>query len=95
MSTIVAGVDFGTDSVRVLLCDGVTGKSISTGVSHYRRWKRGEYCDPRKNRYRQHALDYIESLEKAFKKALAAAPEHTATRIAGILYPHSGKCGCI
>jgi len=94
MSTIVAGIDFGTDSVRVLLCDGVSGVGISTGVSHYRRWKRGEYCDPRKNRYRQHALDYIESLEKAFNKALTAAPEHTAAQIAGISVDTTGSTPC-
>ena len=72
-SKYVIGVDFGTDSVRALIVDAFSGKEISGKVEFYPRWKKGLYCDPAKNQYRQHPDDYLEAMTKAIKSALQEA----------------------
>jgi L-ribulokinase len=61
------GVDYGTDSVRSLLVDAVSGEEVASSVFEYPRWKSGLYCDPSVNMFRQHPLDYIEGLEYTVK----------------------------
>lgn len=77
----VVGIDYGTDSVRVLIVDAFDGNEISTAVKYYKRYNENQYCDPLKNQFRQHPLDYIESLEGAIKAALLAAPRGTGDLI--------------
>jgi len=55
----VIGVDYGTDSVRSIIIDSGSGREISSAVHFYSRWKSGRFCDPGKNMFRQHPLDYI------------------------------------
>ncbi|TDG35703.1 ribulokinase [Pedobacter changchengzhani] len=69
----VIGVDYGTDSVRSVLVDTKDGKEISTSVFFYPRWKKGLYCNPAKNQFRQHPLDYIEGIEHTIKDCLLKA----------------------
>ena len=57
------GIDFGTDSVRSVVVDTSTGAVLGTSVKYYPRWAKGLYCDPIENRFRQHPLDYLESME--------------------------------
>ncbi len=66
----VLGMDFGTDSVRIVVVNAATGKRKTNDVVYYPRWSQGKYCDPAKNQFRQHPLDYIESMEQAVKAAL-------------------------
>ena len=91
---VVAGIDFGTDSVRVLLCDGYSGEEISSGISRYPRWRKGLYCDASSSLYRQHALDYIECLEQAFKEAVGAAYPDIGEQIVGISVDTTGSTPC-
>ncbi|NBA85184.1 ribulokinase [Emticicia sp. CRIBPO] len=65
---LVIGMDFGTDSVRGLLLNPVTGETVASGISYFKRWKAGLYCNPEKDQYRQHPLDYMESIEEVFTK---------------------------
>ncbi len=72
-SKYVIGVDYGTDSCREIIADVKTGEEVSAAISYYPRWKEGKYCDPLKNQYRQHPLDYIETLEAVIKEAVHKA----------------------
>jgi L-ribulokinase len=69
----VIGVDFGTDSVRSVLIDAYNGTEISSASFMYPRWKAALYCDPSKNQFRQHPLDYIEGLEATITGCLQKA----------------------
>jgi L-ribulokinase len=80
----VIGVDFGTDSVRSMLIDAATGAEVASHVVWYSRWGEGKYCDPSKNKFRQHPLDYMEGLETSITSALEGAPEGAADAVIGI-----------
>jgi L-ribulokinase len=81
---LVLGLDFGTDSVRAVVVDAATGKELASEVAYYRRWASGLYCDPAKNQFRQHPLDYLEGMEAAVKGTLAQLPPGLAKRVVGI-----------
>lgn len=93
-SKYVIGVDYGTDSVRSLIVDAADGSEVASEVFQYPRWKEGKYCDPPKNQFRQHPLDYIEGLEVSIKGALAKAPGGTAEKIVGISVDTTGSTPC-
>ncbi|MCK5570659.1 MAG: ribulokinase, partial [Spirochaetes bacterium] len=80
----VLGVDFGTDSVRSIIVDVSTGKVLSSYVVNFSRWGKGKYCDPSKNRFRQHPLDYIEGIEESVTAALKMLPDGAGDRVTGI-----------
>lgn len=90
-SGYVVGMDFGTDSVRALIVDAADGREVSTGLSFYGRWRAGKYCNPAANMFRQHPLDYVESLEAALREALASAPAGSAARIRAISVDTTGS----
>jgi len=50
----VLGVDYGSDSCRVIFVDAVNGEELSSAVSYYPRWKAGKYCNSQENQYRHH-----------------------------------------
>jgi L-ribulokinase len=87
----VIGLDYGTDSCRAVIVEAETGKEIASSVKYYRRWKEGEYCVPLKNQYRQHPLDYIESMEESVREALSMSPKGTAENVAGISFDTTGS----
>src|SRR3954468_17111885 len=87
----VVGIDFGTDSVRSVVVDASSGSVLSTSVKYYPRWAKGQYCDPVENRFRQHPLDYLESMESAVREALAAAGPAVSSRVRGIAVDTTGS----
>ncbi len=89
--TYTIGVDYGTDSVRALVVDTQTGEEMGTQVFNYPRWKKGRFCDPAKNRFRQHPLDYLEGLEASVKGALEQCPVGTAEKVVGISVDTTGS----
>ncbi|MDR2466248.1 MAG: ribulokinase [Prevotellaceae bacterium] len=86
----VVGLDYGTDSCRAVIVEAETGAEVASSEKFYKRWKEGKYCDPLKNRYRQHPLDYIESLEESVREALSLSPEGTAENVVGISFDTTG-----
>lgn len=87
----VLGVDYGTDSVRSLIVDADTGAELATSVFYYPRWKKGLYCDPIHNQFRQHPLDYIEGLENSIRGALAQLDQRVVEGISGIAIDTTGS----
>ncbi|MFW5846160.1 MAG: ribulokinase [Planctomycetota bacterium] len=88
---LVLGLDFGTDSVRALLCDTTTGAHAGLGIGTYQRWAEGRYCDLAARRFRQHPSDHREALVAAVHAALTAAGPEAATRVCGLALDATGS----
>lgn len=91
MDKYVIGLDYGTDSVRALLVNAANGDEVATSVFEYPRWKAGKYCDPAKNRFRQHPLDYVEGLEYTVKDVLAKVSPSIAGCVVSISIDTTGS----
>lgn len=85
------GLDYGSDSCRAVIVNIENGEEVSSSVKYYKRWKEGKYCNPSKNQYRQHPLDYTEGLEESVKEALSKAPESVAKNVVGISFDTTGS----
>ena len=85
------GIDFGTDSVRSVIVNSATGEEVAGAVFSYPGWKKGLYCDPAVNRFRQHPKDYLEGLQYTIVEALKKAPEGVAENVAGISVDTTGS----
>jgi L-ribulokinase len=79
----VIGVDFGTDSVRAVVVDTADGRIEGSAVKAYPRWAQGLFCEPRESRYRQHPMDYVETLEASVRAAMVEATEKRGAGVAG------------
>lgn len=90
-SGLVMGVDFGTDSARVILVDARSGAVVGKGVSNFRRWADKLYCDAATSRFRQHPLDYLESLEAAARLAFAEAGKGSGRLLRGVCVDATGS----
>ncbi|HQN92727.1 MAG TPA: ribulokinase [Prolixibacteraceae bacterium] len=91
MSKYVIGLDYGTDSCRALIVDASNGQEMATSVKYYPRWKEGKYCDPSKNQYRQHPLDYLEVMEASIIEALSKCDPSVAKNVTGIAFDTTGS----
>ncbi len=87
----VIGIDYGTDSVRSVVVSTRTGTVAGSSVFEYPRWKKGLFCDPSENRFRQHPLDYIEGLEYSVKGALSGLSSEIKNNITGITVDTTGS----
>jgi L-ribulokinase len=87
----VIGVDFGTDSVRSVIVNAYNGDEAASSVFQYPRWKRGLYCNPSQNQFRQHPLDYIEGLENTIKDCVTKAGKEVAENIVAISVDTTGS----
>lgn len=93
-SSLVLGLDFGTDSVRALLVDAADGLVAGRGVSRYRRWAEGRYCLPADSMFRQHPRDYLESMDEAVGLALADAGDFAGRRLRAVCVDATGSSPC-
>ena len=89
----VIGIDYGSDSVRAILLDTQSAKTVATAVAEYPRWREGRYCNDKISQYRQHPLDYLECLEFVLKKILSAHAD-LASQVAGIAVDTTGSTVC-
>jgi L-ribulokinase len=87
----VVGIDFGTDSVRSIVADSATGTVLGAAVKYYPRWAKALYCDAVANRFRQHPLDYVESMEAALLEALRDAGAAATANVRGIAVDTTGS----
>lgn len=89
--SMVIGIDYGTDSVRLVLVDAADGSFVAESVAEYPRWKLGLYCDPAASRFRQHPLDYIESLNAAMAVLRDKAPAGAWAAVKGFCVDATGS----
>ena len=87
----VIGLDYGTDSARALIVNAMTGESIATSVKYYPRWKKGLYCNPKTNQWRQHPKDYLEVLVASVTEALGQCSPEVAKNVVGIAFDTTGS----
>ncbi|MFN8291405.1 MAG: ribulokinase [Chitinophagaceae bacterium] len=87
----VIGVDFGTDSVRAVVINAMNGQERASSVSWYPRWKAGLYCNASLNMFRQHPLDYLESLEKAVRDCVNTLDASITNNIVGLSVDTTGS----
>ena len=87
----VIGLDYGTDSARAVVVKAMTGEIIATSVKYYPRWKKGLYCDPKTNQWRQHPKDYLEVLEASVTEALGKCSPEVAKSVVGIAFDTTGS----
>lgn len=88
----VIGVDYGSDSVRSVIIDANNGAELASSVFYYPRWQKGLFCNPAKNQFRQHPLDYIEGLEQSIKDCiLKAGGDRIAAAIKSIAVDTTGS----
>lgn len=90
-SPCVVGIDFGTDSVRSIVVDASNGSVLAASVKYYPRWAAGQFCSAQANRFRQHPLDYLESMEASLVEALRVAGGDVAARVCGIAVDTTGS----
>jgi L-ribulokinase len=91
MTTYALGLDYGTDSVRALLVNAITGKEVASHVVLYPRWSKGLYCVPAKDQFRQHPLDYLESLQQVMSGLWQKAPAGAAGQVVGLSFDTTGS----
>ncbi len=91
MSRYTLGLDYGSDSVRALLVDVTTGAELASHLVNYPRWAQGKYCVPAKDQYRQHPLDYVESLEAVVRGLWEKVPAGIADKVIGMSFDTTGS----
>ncbi len=82
--SIVIGLDFGSDSVRAPAVRCQDGKELAAYTEPYPRWSLGKYCQPVQNQFRQHPLDYIESMENVVRQLVSLLEPEQRSAICGI-----------
>jgi len=91
----VIGIDYGTDSCRAVITDASNGHEMASAVAPYPRWAEGLFCDPAKNQFRQHPLDYIESLEAVMQKLAAQTGTELLPHVKAIAIDTTGSTPCL
>ncbi|RCX16102.1 L-ribulokinase [Anaerobacterium chartisolvens] len=94
MRNLVAGADFGSDSVRIIVIDAMTGERLVKAVCSYPRWQKKLYCDAAKNQFRQHPQDYIESFVQCMNSVMEQLGENRRGELRSIAIDATGSTPC-
>ncbi len=95
MNQYIVGIDYGTDSCRAIVVNSTTGKEEASYTAFYPCWRKGLYCDPAQNRYRQHPQDYIDSLEEAIRGVLRQMKPAEIDNIVALGIDTTGSTPCL
>jgi len=90
----VIGIDFGTDSVRSIVVNALTGETVSSSTYRYARWKNQKYCDASLNQFRQHPQDYIDGIEHTITNCIEDLDSSFIDQIVGISVDTTGSTPC-
>lgn len=93
-SRLVIGIDYGTDSVRAVMTDSISGDEIASSVFNYPKWADGAYCAADRNQFRQHPTDYLEGLDNVIREVLGDNAE-LAARVAAIGVDATSSTPCL
>ena len=91
MTSYALGLDYGSDSVRALLVNALTGDEVASSVVYYPRWSQGLFCAPAKDQFRQHPLDYTDSLVQAVQSLWKMVPAGAAQQVVGMSFDTTGS----
>ena len=91
MTSYALGLDYGSDSVRALLVNALTGDEVASSVVYYPRWSQALYCAPSKDQFRQHPLDYTDSLVQAVQGLWKMVPAGVAQQVVGLSFDTTGS----
>ncbi|MCE5342599.1 MAG: ribulokinase [Eubacteriales bacterium] len=91
---IVIGIDFGSDSVRVLAVDAQNGTELAEGSCCYPRWKEKRFCDADRQIFRHHPADYLEAMTAAVLSAMSGLTKEQRAHVRGIGVDATGSTVC-
>ncbi len=91
VDALVAGVDFGTSGVRVVIVDPQNGAPHAVAAEPFPEWERGRYCDPPAQSFRQHPRELIDSFHRAAAGAVAQLPVGMRSRIRAVSVDTTGS----
>lgn len=91
MTSYALGLDYGSDSVRALLVDAVNGTEVASHVVEFPRWKQALYSDSARKQFRQHPLDYLDSLEQVLAGLWQRAPQGASAQVIGLSIDTTGS----
>ena len=86
----VIGLDYGTDSVRTVIINASNGEETASSIFNYPRWNAGKFCNPAKNQFRQHPLDYLQGMEVTVRDCLSKVDGEVIKNIKGIAIDTTG-----
>lgn len=89
--TCVLGLDFGTASVRGIIVDTADGECLAEATVEYPGYKRGDFCDPSKQQFRQYPADYLDCLEKVCREIVGPYKDS----IAALSLDTTGSTPCL
>lgn len=91
----VIGLDFSTNDATAIVVNAESGEIIATSVMKLPRWQKRKYCNPKSNQWRQHPLDYLETMESTIKDALTQCTQDIIDNIVGIAIDTTGSTPAI
>jgi L-ribulokinase len=91
MTSYALGLDYGSDSVRALLVNALTGHEVASTVVYYPRWSKGLFCAAAKDQFRQHPLDFTDGLVEAVQNLWRQAPAGAARQVVGLSFDTTGS----